>query len=215
MRRTFQPLACRLVMVALFVTCIAASAAAQGRLRGTVRDRDGNGVAHATVGIESGEWNMSREETTDDSGRFSFIGLNQGEWLIVIRADGFEPVQGFAIVRGAAPAVVQFALERDVFNPPAPAAGVLAGLKATEVVERLEEAGTLFDRGEYDGAIDAYRAILERVPAMTSLNLLIGHAFRAKQEPDQALAAYRAVLEADPSNAEARAALDGNGQTVR
>ena len=103
----------------------------------------------------------------------------------------------------------------DAFSPPAPAVGVLAGLTARELVESLEEAEGLFDRGEYDDAIDAYRSILERAPALTSLSLQIGHAFREKQEPDQALAAYRTVLDADPSNAEARAAIDAVSQTVR
>ena len=106
-------------------------------------------------------------------------------------------------------------MERDRFNPPAPTGGVLAGLKTAELVESLEMAEGLFDRGEYDAAIDAYRSILERAPALTSVSLQIGHAFREKQEPDQALAAYRMVLDADPSNVAARAAIDAVTQTVR
>ena len=75
-----------------------------------------------------------------------------------------------------------------MFNPAAPSTGVLAGLKASELVESLEEADGLFDRAEYDAAIDAYQSILDRAPALTSLSLQIGHAFREKQEPEQALA---------------------------
>ena len=106
-------------------------------------------------------------------------------------------------------------METDVFNPRAPATGVLAGLRARDLVESLEEADGLFDRAEYDAAIDAYRSILEQAPALTSLSLQIGHAFREKQEPDKALAAYRTVLDADPSNQEARLAIDAVSQTVR
>ena len=110
---------------------------------------------------------------------------------------------------------VAFAMEADPFNPPATTTGTLAGLTAAELVESLEVAEGHFDRGEYDAAIDAYRTILERTPALTSLSLQIGHAFREKQEPEQALAAYRAVLDADPSNVEAQTAIDAVGQTVR
>jgi hypothetical protein len=216
MNRTIRPLARRVILIAGLVTCLAASAFAQGRVRGIVRDEDGNGISGATVTVESFTSPNSRTVTTNRSGRFSFIGLSRGEWLFIIRADGFEPVQGVATVRGGDSAVrVQFTMEADMFNPTAPTTGVLAGLTARELVESLEEAEELFARGEYDAAIDAYRSILERTPALTTLSLQIGHAFREKQEPDQALAAYRMVLDADPSNVEARAAIDAVSQPVR
>ena len=210
MNRTIRPLARRVILIAGLVTCMAASAFAQGRVRGIVRDDDGNGISGATVTAENLALTTTRAVATDNSGRFAFVGLSRGEWLFVIRADGFRSVQGIADVSGGdAPITVQFTMEVDAFSPPAPAVGVLAGLTARELVESLEEAEGLFDRGEYDDAI------LERAPALTSLSLQIGHAFREKQEPDQALAAYRTVLDADPSNAEARAAIDAVSQTVR
>ena len=211
-----RSLARRVILIAGLVTCLAASAFAQGRVRGIVRDEDGNGISGATVTVESFTSPNSRTVTTNRSGRFSFIGLSRGEWLFIIQADGFERVQGSANVSGGnSPMRVQFTMEADRFNPLAPAAGVLAGLTARELIESLEQAEELFDRGEYDAAIDAYRSILDRSPALTTLNLQIGHAFREKQEPDQALAAYRMVLDADPSNVAARAAIDAVTQTVR
>ena len=91
---TIRPLACRLVLAAGLVTCVAVPAAAQGQLRGIVRNRDSGGIAGATVRVESGYWNRGFDETTDHSGRFSVIGLNRGEWLVVIRAEGFETGPG-------------------------------------------------------------------------------------------------------------------------
>ena len=216
MNRTILPLARRVILIAGLMTCLAASAFAQGRVRGIVRDDDGNGISGATVTAESLTSTTSRTVTTNDSGRFSFVGLSRGEWLFIVRADGFEQVQGSATASGGVSAVrVQFTMEADVFNPRAPATGVLAGLTSREIVESLDVAEELFARGEYDAAIDAYRSILERTPALTTLSLQIGHAFREKQEPDQALAAYRTVLDADPSNVEARAAIDALSQTAR
>ena len=206
---TIRPGACRFILGVGLMTCMAASAAAQGAVRGIVRDPDGHPIPDATVTVESLTSTISLTDTTNDSGRFSFIGLGRGEWLFVIRADGFKVVQSFANVRRTRrPTSLQFTMQANRFDPPAPAAGVLAGLKTSELVESLEVAEELFDRGEYDAAIDAYRSILERAPALTSLSLQIGHAFREKQEPDQALAAYRMVLDADPSNVEARAAIE-------
>ena len=213
MNRTTWPFACRCILIAGLATCMAASAAAQGRVRGTVTDENGDGIPGATVSTESPTSPLSLTETTDDAGRFSFIGLGRGTWLFVIEADGFKPVQASANV--GAEVAIQFTLEKDWFNPPAPAEGVLAGLTTRELVESLDVADELFDRGAYDAAIDAYRSILERTPDLTSLSLQIGHAFREKQEPDQALAAYRTVLDTDPSNAEAQAAIAAISQTAR
>ena len=209
MNRTVRLLAGRILLVAGLVTCLGASAAAQGRVRGIVRDDQGNGIAGATVAAENRSSITTRTVTTNTAGRFSFVGLSRGEWLFVISADGFEQVHGAANVSGGDRAVtVEFTMEADRFNPPAPAAGILSGLTATELVESLEAAEGYFDLGEYDAAIDAYRTILARTPALTSLSLHIGHAFREQKDPDQALAAYRTVLDADPANAEALAAID-------
>ncbi len=209
-----RPFTCRFALVAGLLTCMAASAAAQGRLSGIVRDQDGSAIPNATVTGEDLTSTSTQTATTNNSGRFSVIGLNPGVWLIVIRADGFEPVQNRVDVARTS-TTVQFTMKTDRFNPPAPAAGVLAGLTANELVGSLEEADRLFDRGEYDAAIDAYRSIIQRAPALTSLSLQIGHAFREKQEPNEALAAYRTVLDADPSNVQARAAIDALSQVIR
>jgi tetratricopeptide (TPR) repeat protein len=216
MNRTIRPLARHITLPAGMVICIAASAFAQGSVQGLVRDDDGNGISGATVMAENITSTTSHTLTTDDAGRFSFIVMNRGEWRFFIRADGFEPALGSASVRRSNSDVrVQFTMEWDRFNPIAPETGLLSGLTARELVESLDAADELVGRGEYDAAIDAYRSILERVPSLTSLGLQIGHAFREKQEPDRALAAFQTALDADPSNAEARMAIDAISQTVR
>ena len=48
-----RSLACRVILIAGLVTCLAASAFAQGRVRGIVRNEDGNGISGATVTVES------------------------------------------------------------------------------------------------------------------------------------------------------------------
>lgn len=216
MNRTIRPLARRVILPAGMVICIAASAIAQGSVQGLVRDDDGNGISSATVMAENITSDRSHTLTTDNAGRFSFIVMRRGEWRFLIRADGFEPTLGSASVRRSNSDIrVQFTMEWDRFNPQAPETGLLAGLTARDLIESLDVADALVARGNLDAAIDAYRSILERAPDLTSLGLQIGHAFREQQKPDRALAAFRAVLDADPSNAEARMAIDAINQTVR
>ena len=215
MTPTIRPVAGRLFLVVGLVVVLTSHAAAQGRIRGLVSDRDGTPIAGALVTAEELAANGSMTAVSDESGRFSFIGLNRGEWLFIVRSDGFKMVQAMANVRSSGPgAVVRFTMDRDVFNPPAPLVGILAGLKGNDILEDLARADDLFDAGDYDEAIEAYSAILDAIPALSSLNLQIGHAHRAQQRPDQALAAYRVALEADPSNLEAQSAVATAGRTT-
>ena len=203
-----QPFSSRLVLVVLLLGGMASTAAAQGGVRGVVRDSEGTGIVGARVIAESLETSQTRTTTTNRSGRFAFIGLAGGDWLFLIQADGFREEQGYSVVRRAGqPARLDFTLDLDPFNPIAPSVGVLAGRRAADILSRLQAAERLFDAGNYDGAIDAYRAILSVAPALTSVNLPIGHALRAKREPERALAAYRSALSADPTNPEVLAAI--------
>ncbi len=199
----------RSVFAVLLLGGMASTAAAQGGVRGVIRDAGGEGIPGARIIAESLETSQTRTTTTNNSGRFAFIGLAGGDWLFVVQADGFREQQGYSAVRRSGePARVEFSLEPDPFNPVAPGVGVLAGVKSVDILARLRGAERLFDGGDYDGAIEAYQALLELAPAMTSVNLSIGHAWRAKREPEQALAAYRNALAADPANREALAAID-------
>jgi tetratricopeptide (TPR) repeat protein len=177
-------------------------------IRGLVSDITGEPINGVTVTAESAEWRRMEEEATDGSGRFQFIGLQGGRWLFVVRKRGYEPSQGFATVRNTGDSgVIEFQLEFDPLHPPAPSTGVLAGIRADDIQAQLDAAHALFDRGEYDGAIAAYKTVLEEVPRLTSLNLQIGHAHREKQNYDQALAAYQAVPVGTTARKEAESAI--------
>ena len=203
-----RPFPLRLAFVMLLSGGLASTAAAQGGVRGVIRGDDGEGIPGARIIAESLETSQTRTTTTNSSGRFAFIGLAGGDWLFVVQADGFREEQGYsAIRRSGEPARVDFALEPDPFNPVAPDVGVLAGVKSVDILARLRGAERLFDGGDYDGAIDAYRDLLEAAPALTSVNLSLGHVWRAKQEPERARAAYRSALAADPANPEVLAAI--------
>ena len=198
------------VAAALVSPLFAGLAGAQtGYVNGIVRDPSGEGIEDALVVAFSAPWQRREETTTNGAGRFSFVGLQAGQWLFLAQRAGYSPVQAFAPVRasGLGPRVV-LTMEIDPLSAPTPTIGRLANVHADDLHTLLDAADALFDLGNYDRAIDAYESVLERAPPLTSLHLQIGHAYREKQEPERALAAYRAVPRDTPAGAEAVAAIE-------
>ena len=183
--------------------------AQQSVIRGVVRDTAGNPITEAAVRAESSVTPRVTETETDESGRFSFIGLERGRWLFTIQKRGYQPTQGFAPVRRSGNSgIVSLTMEIDLLDPPVASTGVLAGIRADDLQAEVNAANALFDQGDYTGAISAYQGILEQVPALTSLNLQIGHAYREEQDFTQARAAYRKVPSDTPASKEAESALE-------
>ena len=156
-----------------------------GYVNGIVRDPSGEGIEDALVVAFSAPWQRREETTTNGAGRFSFVGLQAGQWLFLAQRAGYSPVQAFAPVRasGLGPRVV-LVMQIDPLSAPTPTTGALANVHADDLHTLLDAADALFDLGNYDRAIDAYEAVLERAPPLTSLHIQIGHAYREKQEPE-------------------------------
>ena len=197
-----------LAFASVWLFSASTASAQQSLIRGVVTDDFGQPIRDANVIAESPNSTRSVESQTDDSGVFSFIGLPRGRWLFTVRKQGYQPVQGFAPVRRAGNSgKISLTMEIDLLNPPVATTGLLAGVRADDLQTAIDAAHSLFDSGEYDGAISAYQAILAQVPQFTSLNIQIGHAYREKQDYDNARAAYQKVPSETPARPEANSAL--------
>ena len=212
-----------LLLVSALAWLAPATAGAQSAIiSGMVRGADGEPVNSARVlarTAPSDQADRTAETTTNNRGRFGFVGLRAGRWIFTIQRPGFEPTQTFATITHRGRINLSVVLEFDPFNAPAPTRGSLAGIRAVDIQVDLAAAHALFDQDDFDGAIDAYAEMLERVPQLPSLNLQIGHAYREKQDFRRALAAYRAVPADSPAAREAAAAIEApqteNGATGR
>ena len=201
-----------LLLVSAVAWLAPATAGAQSAIiSGIVHGADGEPINDATVVARtapSDQRDRTTQTTTNESGRFGFIGLRAGRWIFTIQKLGFEPTETRATIRRTGRINVSVILEFDPFNPPAPVTGSLAGIRAVDIQVDLAAAHALFDQDDFDGAIDAYAEMLERVPQLTSLNLQIGHAYREKRDFERALAAYRAVPADSPAAREAAAEIE-------
>ena len=202
----------RVLAVSAFVclsVLLTSSASAQSSyIRGVVRDTSGEPVAGATVTAENPLATRTVESETDDSGRFSLIGLRAGQWLFTVRQRGYEAVQAVAAIRRSGfSGTLTFTMEVDLSDPPPSTAGRLGGIRSDELQASLDAAHELFDMDDFQGAVAAYETLLEKVPDLTSLNLQIGDAYREIGDFPSAEAAYRRVPPTSHAGTQAELAL--------
>ncbi|MDO8836222.1 MAG: tetratricopeptide repeat protein [Vicinamibacterales bacterium] len=186
------------VVVILFALMLAVGTAstvlAQGRVSGTVKDDGGQPIKGATVAAKNPQAVPSDfTTTTDDKGRWSFIGMQAGQWTFTASADGYLPVDTrtpIAYLRANPP--IEFKLAKAT-------PGMVAGGAAKELQGELKAADALMANRQWDEAIAAYKAILVKAPALSLLNLQVAQAYRAKKDFDNAIATYEDVLKTEPS----------------
>ena len=182
-----------------------AIAAAQGHVAGTIRDASGHPVKGATITAENPNYaTVAYTATSNEKGRYSFLGLRSGTWTFTVQAPGFVLEKRDVATRASGTNVsIDFELEP---VPDAAPPGPMAGVDVKELQQQLAKASRL------DEAIKAYREILDRVPALTTVHLQLAGLFEKRHDTTSAIAEYRAMLKADPANAKARAALDRLGR---
>jgi tetratricopeptide (TPR) repeat protein len=202
--------AVRRTAAALLFVLVPATAAAQlgaGRLTGTVKDDRGQPIKGATIKAENPDVNPgSFTAATDTKGRFTVIGLRKGTWKILVEAEGFHALALDVPVLTMQP---NRPLNVQLVPLPEPGPPPLLGDANPGGLQRdLDQASALARDGNTDEAMAAYRRLLERHPALTSINLQLGYLLEAKGQRAAALRAYRAALKGDPESERARAAIE-------
>ena len=193
-------------LTALLLTALAGRAAAQtGRVTGVVKDDHGDPVKGATIIAENVEASPSSfTASSDEKGRFAMIGLKTGVWQMRAGAPGYTSDGGELNVRsmpGVTPPVT-FALQKVV--PPPSALGTTA---PKDLQAALASADALYNNQQWDEAIAAYSAILQKSPSLSVINLQIASAYRNKKAYDSAIAAYNALLKIDGNNGKAKVGI--------
>lgn len=199
-------------LAALALSMAVSAAAQSGAVRGIVIDTEGHPIKGAVIKASNPNGRPGEIASTSDSkGRFAMIGLTGGAWAFEAEAPGYTPKQGRAMVRSSVTgnAPMEFVLSRTIAPPPS--------ALSKQIEAELSAAHALRAEGRYEQAVAAYQDILEKNPTLTSVQLVIGDAWRQKAAResagaraaslDKAAAAFQAALKAEPDNERARIEL--------
>lgn len=192
----------RLAWLIALVLLAAPAAAQTGRIQGSVRDDLGKPIRGAIVHAENPNAAPSTfTTTTDEKGRWIMLGLRIGFWRFTASAPGYDPLTATGRVEafGATPQL-EFTIYR---GPGALLPGALGGVDLKMLQMDIDAADALFDQGKYGDAANAYKALLSKAPALTSLRLRIGEAQRLDKKFDEALKTLEEVPAADIASSEA------------
>jgi Carboxypeptidase regulatory-like domain len=197
-----------IVSVVLLAVCFAsAHAHAQViRVPGNVKDANGRPVRGAVITAENPDQTPPRmTATSNDKGQFGFLGIRRGLWTFTVEAPGYETVR---VRRPIAPGPRQEAIDVRLTKSSAAMALPMDGIKGDDLQQRIDKAESLAAGGDLDAAVAAWRDVLTRVPALTTIYLRIGALYERKPDLDRALEAYQQLLQLEPGNERARAAID-------
>lgn len=192
-----------LVFVLLLAIAVPAAMAqaTRGRASGRIVDDTGEPLAGVAILAEAQE-RFPLETTSDDNGRFSFIGFSTGMWTFTAELDGYQVAPQNIRVTQQGTATVNFSMLR-VRSGFELLVGeeALEGLDADALEADLNAANDAFDAENFDTAIASYEQLLTVLPSLTYLHLNIGNAHRGKGDYEMALTSYERLLE-DPERKE-------------
>jgi tetratricopeptide (TPR) repeat protein len=188
----------RLLVVPVSVLLVAGLVFSQAyrgkaRIKGLVKDADGQGVPQVTVKLYHVSSDSGFEVMTDERGEWIASWLRNGLWNIDFQKEGYLP-------RRISVAISEIKRNPDVEVVLKKARSPLV---PKELLDKLDQGNKLFDEGRYDEAIAYFENILTARPEFYQININIGNAYMKKEDYRQALASFQKVLEKDPQNVEA------------
>jgi tetratricopeptide (TPR) repeat protein len=162
----------------------------QGRLPGIVVDEQDNPIEGVHIKLFCPQWNGGFEVTTGSDGRFVAAWMRSGLWNIDFDKIGYQPVRkAFRMNQFERQPEMKVTMKK------------VEGLVITpDMKDDLVKANTLFDKQDYAGAVEAYRAMLEKFPEAYIIWRNIGNCYFVQEKYEEAEAAYKEVLAKNPDD---------------
>jgi len=184
----------------MFAVCaalaFAAPAAAQGTIKGSVRDSKGQPVegAKVIIDMQGGARTVHYENKTDKKGEFLQVGLPLGSYKVVAEKDALGSAPATTNVRSGIGVPINLVLDT------AAAAEVA---KSGALKKLFDEGVAMADSGNHAGAIDKFNEAIKMTPKCNDCYDNIGSIHTQDKEYDKAEAAYKKAIEINANDADA------------
>ncbi len=179
-----------LVLLAAFVSAQAYKG--ETRVFGFVYDEDGNPLEGVRVKFLHVKYQDGFEITTDDKGKWLASWIRGGDWVIDFSKIGYMPDN------------ITVKLKYSGRNPEIKTTlKQVEGLLLTDnLIDELTEGNKLFDKEDYQGALEIYNMVISEFPDAYIINKNIGNCYFQMEDYDKAIEFYQKVLEHDQNNHE-------------
>lgn len=218
MSSTARNLALSIALLLLAVPVAAQDWAGRGRALGRVIDEQGNAIEGAKVTLHLPDRPDAGPDPiyTKKNGRWSYLGLSNGIWAVVIEKEGFITSEGSFQVNefGTAKPLV-ITIKKNPFDSVRQGQELIDQGKYAEAREKLTEAlpnmdahqqaqigaligNTYYAEGNYADAVTAYQGAMPSLSPeeQTSIRLRLGDSYLQQGHPDKARETYEATLPA-------------------
>ena len=161
----------------------------QARLKGVVKDKDGNPIEGAEVELESLVHKLSMRTKTDKEGRWFFLGLGKTVVKIKVSKEEYDPtiipelnVSAFTLKNPEQEIVLKKITDVEILEEKDPRTLFLKGEK-------------LYIQGEYEKALDVFKKFVEEQPELYEARVNIGNCYIKLKQYDKAIEEFEFVLE--------------------
>lgn len=179
------------------------AAKGKGRVKGSVKDLEGNPIEGATIRFSSERLGTSFEVKSDAKGGWIVSGMAGGAWNVDFLKEGYKDRKiSTSVSELGFNKPIDVPMEKKVIvQAPPPPKEKIPGL------DLVEEGNGLRDAKDYPGAIAKYEAALQANPGLFAVYGDIARIYNEQGQADKAVEAFKMFLEKDPTNAEARVEL--------
>ncbi len=204
--------------ICLMLLMLGLPAMAQNRIvEGLVVDNEGNPIEGAQIEIQSLDSKARIYKVkTDNKGKFIYLGIAQGQYRVVARAEGFQP-NYFQPVRPtiSEPTTVNLKLtpgddmklpfeytEEELEQYRREMEKAEERLAASAEVKAAFNAGLELSRaGQYEEAIAEFQKALDKDPEQANIVANMADSYSKLEKNEEALKAYQRAIELDPNEA--------------
>lgn len=161
-----------------------------GRVRGTVKDVDGNPLEGVEITALNIKFELSFKSESDKKGHWSVGGLGSGAYRFSASLEGYEP----AVYDTK---VTQNFMNNEVIElvmKKVEKIEILSGMDEPENRALFEEGMKLFEEEMFAEALSKFQDFLAKAPHLYQANINIGNCYKELREYDKALEAFKLVL---------------------